>query len=402
MAYIDEKFVSWPSRREITFAGVIRRFWKHINDYNENVGISRGWNEETQKTYIEYYNDRILPLLPNGKAMSSYTRDEFETAIKMLKEKYTSEVSTNDHYEHLIKVVCRVAQEQLDISNCWEDTGDNDLKETQKAKWLIKRKLSEEEEFAICKLLTKRPEDAQGEDIGVLLMNFCSCRNGEAAALDWRDFENLIEHPEVYSIVIKKKTRRNSSDTEARLKTPNGYRKVPAVEFLRDFLLSYKAYVESLIESGELVLPEGKTIDDLPIAHKGKNILKRCSAGDLSKAGKKIFEKIGYRSSKIAAIHNAEVILYRDSANGESIEKDPTTYIFRRNFCSTTKILRLTEAEIHFCMGHSMKNDRETRDMFFCDDLQYEMYLKLNNHPINKKREELLENFFTEKREQKS
>lgn len=393
--YINENFYLWNGYKELTFAGVLYRFWEFYNDYDENVGISQGWNEETKKTYLGIYNECILPLLPNGKAMRLYTRSEFEAIIGQLKSNAKSKDSTNDHFEHLVKVVCKAAQEHLGIPNCWIDYNEDDARETEKARWLIQRSFTKAQEFEVCKLLMKKPEEIEGEYIGLLLMLFCLCRNGEAAALDWADLRSLDEHPEVYSVVIDKKTKNNTNVTEPWLKTQNGYRKNPLVDALRDFLLKYKVYIESLIESGDLVLPEGKTIEDLPIAHKGRNFLKRCSAGDLSRAGKQIFEMLGYRSQKLQEIHNEELFLLGNDISDEAIEKDPTTYILRRHGCTRLVGLDFTESEIDFVMGHSMNDDPETRDMFFNDDLQYEMYMKLKNHPLNKRSKELLEDLFS-------
>lgn len=393
--HIKEKFSSWNGYKELTFAGVLRRYWEYYNDYNENIGISKEWNEETQKTYQDIYNDCILPLLTNGKAMRLYTRDELLVVIKNLKFANKSKISTNDHYEHLIKVVCKVSQEQMGIPNCWVDTNEDDIKEREKAQWLIQRSFTKDQEFAICKLLMRKPEEVIGEHIGLLFMLLGLCRNGEAAGLDWRDLVNLEEYPDVYSIIISKKTKRNSNHTEARLKTQNGFRKIPLIDMLRNYLLQYKAYIKILIESGQLTMPEGKTIDDLPIAHKGSDFLRRCSASDLSRAGKELFEELGYRSDKLVQVHNEELFLLGNEKYEEPIEKDPTAYILRRHGCTRLVGLGFTEAEIDFCMGHSMKDDRETRDMLFNDDLQFELYNKLKNHPLNKRREELLNNLFS-------
>ena len=236
----------------------------------------------------------------------------------------------------------------------------------------------------------KKPEETKGEDIGLLLMLFGSCRNGEAAGLNWKDLMPLKEHPEVYSILITKKTKYNSNKTELKLKTSNGYRKIPLIDVFRDFLLNYKSYIESLIDSGQFSLPCGKTLDDLPIAHKGNDFSHRCSTSDLSEAGKRLFEALGYRSNILQEVHNEELFLLGNEIYSEPIEKDPTAYILRRHFCTRLVGLGLTDSEIVFCMGHSMWDVREPRDMFFNDDLQFEIYKKLKSHPINKQKEVLL------------
>ena len=53
-----------------------------------------------------------------------------------------------------------------------------------------------------------------------------------------------------------------------------------------------------------------------------QNFLKRCSAGDLSRAGKQIFEMLGYRSQKLQEIHNEELFLLGNDISDEAIEKD--------------------------------------------------------------------------------
>lgn len=376
---VDNSYIS-VSASELTFAGVLRRYWVVLDEFEENIGVSSGWNEDTQKRYAEYYNSRILPLLTNGKALSAYTREEFENVVNTLKSNYKSEEGTNDHYEHLIKRVCQVGYEQHGIPNCWDDNKEDSRKELEDALGFVKRSFTRKEELDIFKRLVKPPEEISGEEIGLLLMMFTGVRNGEAAGMNFGDIYQSQEYNDMYYCEVNKKTRNNSNETEERLKTPNGYRQIPLPDVFVNYLIMYKSYVEECIKIGKLVLPEGMTINDIPIAHRNKAFLTRCSSVDLSRAGMELFEELGYRSEKITIAHAVENGVF---INKGLIEKDPTTYIFRRHFCTRIKGLRFTDAEIHNCMGHSLINDKEIKNMFLDDDLKYEMYKKLKNHPLN-------------------
>lgn len=389
--YIYTTFFSRGANRKYSFAGVVRECWVVKDVFGDNIGISQRWNEETQKRYAEYYNQRILPMLDNSVALEDFSKDYFILVIDRLKDRYKSEDTTNDHYEHLIKVVCEAGERFLKIPNCWVDRSveDNTDNETTQGK-IIPKSFSDEEEFAICKELMKPVESITGEYLGLLLMLVCGLRNGEAAGINFGDIYKIKGYNELYCLKVRKQSMLNSNNIDFKLKTKNGYRIIPLVDVFIKYICKYRNYIEGLIDKGDLKLPDLQTIDDLPIAHRKNNYLKRCSSADLSKAGQDLFIKLGYREDNVKNIHISDVFLYESKGKDFPVEKDPTTYILRRNFATRIKGLGFTEAEIHNCMGHSLINDMIPKFIFSNYDIQYEMAKKLKLNPLNIRANELL------------
>ena len=63
-------------------------------------------------------------------------------------------------------------------------------------------------------------------------------------------------------------------------------------------------------------------------------------------------------------------------------EKDPTTYLLRRNLGTHLYLLGLDEAEIQYIMGHSIEDPYIIRNHFENEDLLYEIYRKMKNRPL--------------------
>ncbi len=68
--------------------------------------------------------------------------------------------------------------------------------------------------------------------------------------------------------------------------------------------------------------------------------------------------------------------------NFDVVEKDVTTYAFRRNY-ATRCHNRLSRVQIEYLMGHKLSDIRYQRSDFVDEDFLYEMYNKLRSNPVN-------------------
>ena len=66
-------------KREYTFCGALEYRYSHV---------AKNWNSDTRKKHEREYNNIILPALKNhdDKAISEYTKDDYEEAIEFIKE----------------------------------------------------------------------------------------------------------------------------------------------------------------------------------------------------------------------------------------------------------------------------------------------------------------------------
>jgi hypothetical protein len=119
-------------------------------------------------------------------------------------------------------------------------------------------------------------------------------------------------------------------------------------------------------------------VDKLPIACVGDQWEQRCSGRHLTAAARELFQSIKMDAAQLAfvdmAIHNDEEFPFE--------EKDPTAYLFRRNFGTHLHILGLTEAEIAYVIGHDIEDPYETRNEFVNEEKLYRIKLKMDQRPL--------------------
>ncbi|MBQ1775102.1 MAG: hypothetical protein IIZ95_02045, partial [Erysipelotrichaceae bacterium] len=84
------------------------------------------------------------------------------------------------------------------------------------------------------------------------------------------------------------------------------------------------------------------------------------------------------REVDVALIDNERIQI----ENLDVVEKDVTTYAFRRNYATRCHNV-LSRVEIEYLMGHKLSDIRYQRSDFVDEDFLHEMYNKLRNNPIN-------------------
>ena len=96
----------------LTFVGVLRRYFVDYDQFGNNNGISKNWNDNTKSSFIADYENRLLPalikLFGKEKPMHSYVEEEFEQIIDYLNQQHHYAESTLLHYRHLLWVVYQI------------------------------------------------------------------------------------------------------------------------------------------------------------------------------------------------------------------------------------------------------------------------------------------------------
>ena len=387
---IDEKYHSRAIDRKYSFHGILRLCLEMTDVLGDNVGLSYNWNKDTQQSYANIYNNIILPLIDDSIALEDYTKEDFLKIIEIIKAEHKSAETTNDHYEYLIRIVCEAGERFFNIPNCWNDievrTGNEVLDLLEGS---IPKSFSDDLEFAIFKELMKPFDEVTGKDLGLLLLGSVGGRDGEIVALTFRDVFSITGKETDMYIRICKKVNPRTNRIDDFLKTKNGYRITPVFCVVARYISKYKHYLEERIRKGEIILPDDTSILDLPIAHKDGDYLKALTPSELSRAGVDLFIKFGFREEGVKCVC-AERMLNLNGVNVDGmIDKDPTSYIFRRHFATRQKGMGLAEAEIHYLMGHSLAKDGVPKYIFSNEDVLRSLLKKMYRHPLNERASDL-------------
>ena len=210
----------------------------------------------------------------------------------------------------------------------------------------------------------------EGEYFGIALMFGLGLRNAEACGARFRDIVPIKGPEEFYALMVintasKAKIKRDKTNegtffaskaTKHSIKlggkTKNAFRFIPIPDMLKtlfdkrlEFICSSAAYSDYCAED------ENFNAKELPIACIGHDFKKRCGQTDLSRLGKSLLCKAKVNENILNLIDNA--IKYDD----EIKEKEPTAYLFRRNFATMLQILGLNQNEIEYIMGHNIESN---------------------------------------------
>lgn len=380
---IDPKWIRSIDEK-LTFCGVYEQFYGECAKY---------WKKDTTRTqYNRDYNDVILPSLSSHdeKAIDEYTMEDFESAILSISEQGQSRKgqtnfvpyadSTLQHFRHLMEVVVTTAANHDLCDNVlWgsrfslqeTQTDDDGINERVR----LKKSLTISEEFSVAEALLVDPGQ-RGQNFGLLLMFALGLRNGEACGANFCDIKPMRNHPECKALWVYKTTIPGTNVLQASGKTRNADRIIPIPDVLDEFLEKRRIYLEKTLSE---IGADTAQIDELPIACVGDNFSLRCSAHQLTAAGREMFRRIKMSSNQLAYI-DAE--LFDQETVSELKERDPTAYLLRRNFGTHLSILGLSEPEIEYLIGHDIQDDYETRNEYVNEERLWLIKEKLDKRPI--------------------
>lgn len=385
MEQFNLKYETKTPKGEMNFIGAVR---KYFDIYTKNVLL------KTKEEYIRRYNEVIFPYVNPARPASIYHDDQINELLDLIRENspYTEE-SVKTNLEHLVfdPIECYFNDPMnlVDPATLWGS--EYKFKRTHLAKedidsaiLLLKKSLKFEEEKIIDAYLFN-PETEIGENIGLALMFFMGVRNNEACGLEWRHIKEMKDHSGCYYMQVYQTTQLSSNKLKLGGKTYNAPRQLPIVARLKDLLDQRKQFLESKIEF-PYTDKNGKvfhSIDELPIACKGINYIKRCNSYDLSAAGRTVLrEKIKVNENDVSGL---SYIIHADSNTEYDLgEKDPTTYLLRRNLATHLYTLGFTTSDSQYYMGHALDNTPLNRVDFQDEEYLYSLWLKLQNHPFNK------------------
>ncbi len=370
-----------------TFAGLIHEYYEEI---------AEKWDEEkTSGRCLNDYERRILPTIEElgwkDTAASKLGEEDYERILQTLAAKHHYSDGTIAHYRLLLTKVYQAGVNHGHISDflSWPsvfdpETADDAAKESHRVECMtrIRKSLSVQEEFKVLEWFSKlSPETAAGEDIGLMLMFTMGVRNNESCGANYSSVHLLDYHDDTPVFDMLQSTKEDSSETKSGGKTSNAPRTVLMMEPLFDFIQKRKEFIAHKVSSGDLVL-DGRynTVDDLPIVCRKNDLLQRSSSRYLAEAGKKLFNEIGIDKSEMSFLF--EIICSSEFQSKQIDEKEPTTYLFRRNCATHLYQLGFAPSEIQYWMGHEIEDPFTQRSFYADPDQIYEFKARWDQHPV--------------------
>ena len=336
-----------------TFAGV-------INDYFNEISEDNYWRaENTRDHYKADYERRILPFITehDTKPLENYTYEDYREIVYNIKETGKYSEARVLHLMRLISAVVRMAEKKYGYPNvlwgtAFEMPETLDVQEKLQELVTLKKSFSPQQEIALFQKLTET-EGMSGERYGVLIMFGFGLRNGETAAIDFGDILESFVEDGFHALLVYKTIESKGHQLVSSGKTENADRVIPITDFVYRFLIRRKQYVAE---------QEGKSIEeinDYPVACVGNDYSKRCTPDQIARAAKVLFAEIGIKP-RVLSYMDYEIIKGEDSVVVK--EKDPTSYLMRRNFATQMLIIGMNEAEIQYLLGHDITDSYETRN----------------------------------------
>ena len=164
-------------------------------------------------------------------------------------------------------------------------------------------------------------------------------------------------------------------------KTGNAPRTLPIPAMLYQFIQKRRAWIEQQIDEGKISLPAGITsVDQLPVVCVGNSYTVRAQTTDLSKAGRALFQKIGIHKSELAVLH--QIMFSEEFKQTQIVEKDPTTYLFRRNVATRLYHLGFPWTTIQYWIAHEIEDSLKMRNFFADEDILHSLGQQYEMHPI--------------------
>ena len=183
----------------LTFSGILQSYFTIADATGQNIGISRGCNDNTAAQYRRDYQKRVLPLLSqlfgDEKPMHEFSAEDFELFLTELRRKHHYAEETIKHYRYLLRVAyyAGVDNNLYPDQIFWEEIYDNlnnpEQYEIHRAAAMtrIRKSFSIHEDIQLMLYFSSlEPTTASGEEIGLMLMYFLGLRNNEACAFKHR------------------------------------------------------------------------------------------------------------------------------------------------------------------------------------------------------------------------
>ncbi len=365
---------------ELTFAGAVKKYYDEYSKY---------WHQKsTINLNLNYLLGHIVPVFSKAdhlKPIREYLLEDYDRCTEEIVGSGARRFSesTIKTIRRLIYYVVRSAAAGEHFSNpLWGSVyalpQDENPKYLEKVRLRLQKSLTVAQEATVAQRLLRTPPGS-GLDLGLLMMYALGLRNGEACGADFGDLKTMTARetdsgePHTFDALwIYKSVGSASGALQSSGKTVNADRIVPVPPMVANIIREREAFVQARV-------PEEDT-SSLPIVCSDRSLKTRARTADLTKAGKQLMMDLKADEDLISAI-DAELL------SGKTLQalrdvRDPTAYLFRRNFVTHLMILGLTESEIQYVIGHDIEDAYERRNDFVTEERIWEIARKLQKRPL--------------------
>ncbi len=348
----------------------------------------RKWIAESVcETYLRYYNE-IFNKLPEleSKDISDYVASDFEDAIRKIQKEnlliYDEESKGKIHIcKRLVRDLIDYAvylgkcEDILRYSEFFADVLGEEKTETiitqrlAKRSEKIKRSFTAKQEKKIASfLLNDNIVYGEGVNYGLLLMYALGLRNAEACAIKFSNFFTFESYPDMVVCVVYTSARDGKVRNGG--KTSNMPRFIVVPSKVWRLIQKRIDYIESKIG--------GENVEDFPVACSSEGFKIHLRSNELTDGAEILFEEVG--------ITSADLVVVAKEMNQEEIEyilseKDPTAYLFRRNFATQMASIGMEEEMIRYLMGHRMGEEYK-RNFYSNEEKVYEISLIMSRRAL--------------------
>lgn len=354
---------------EVNFQGAVKEMFEEINkDVSENV----------KNDYFVAYINRIFPIFNTSVPLKDYDDVLINNKILELQSyRAVLDETIKSDYRHLILDPIKYHRKKHDSNyeemSYWgsvykfhEEKGENQ----ESTLSLIPKSFGEEIDQT-ARVFFLNCEDADGETFGLAVMYFIGARENEICGINYSDVIEMQSHPDCHYIISGYVTTgKNTNKLEPGGKTRNAEKRTPIET---EFYQTVKRRMDKIEKE------TGKSCLNLPVACRGHRYDVRCDTNDLSVAGRRFFKDILHiRENDLAGIA-VEMEKLKDTPFEE---KEPTTYLFRRNFATRIGNLRndkngLSLSDLQYLQSHDIEDTKVKRWDYNDDEVLYKLYLKM-------------------------
>lgn len=356
---------------------------RYFNKISEDKNLMDSTIDQEYANYVNHIFRNINLALP----IDSYDTNELEAILKrvLIYSDGRLDENTIEHsFTHLVYRPCIYYFNEFkrDDNPLWGSALllNEETDKTQQALMVLRRSFMESEERMLVDHLLRHPETESGEDVGMATCYCNGTRENEACGFNFGDIVQMHFYPDEYILRLYQTTALHRNVLKSGGKTYNAPRLIPLLDAYKDYIFKRMDYLNSIFnfpikdENGTFL-----SVLDLPISCKGNNYTKRCRSDDLTRAGRILFRDVlKMREIDVALIDKERIQI----ENYDVVEKDVTTYAFRRNY-ATRCHNKLKRVEIEYLMGHKITDIRYHRYDFVDEDYLHAMYNKLQSNPIN-------------------
>ena len=350
---------------------------------------TRDCNQSTKDTYVRDYNERVFPYIQTFLPVAQYTETVITEVLENIRDALNyDETTITSRYRHLLTDPCEAYFRDRNMEDALWGAGyklkddDNETREEKICR--IRKSLTIQEEKLAAERLLEDAENENGAQIGLAVMLMAGMRNAEVCGLNYGDLIEFDRYRGDYYIRCFQTTQGKTDTLKAGGKTRNAPRLLPIPRRLSELLLKRMAYIRERV-SFPLENKAGKVfsaVEELPIACKGIAYGERCTAADLTDAGRKLLRyELRVSEEEFSGIN---ACMQDGAATEEDLgERDVTTYLFRRNMATHLHALGFTQTQVQYYMGHRLENTALRREDFTDEELLHEMAFLLREHPLN-------------------